>query len=189
MLYSYLGFANFMAKKSKSTKRPRVALLVILAIALLIFILIAGWAAYRAEPNEKVSMPQTKSKFAYVDGNNAATQVENFYKQYTNLGNIQRIPGYRQGLITSFGSENLVFYSKYYQHGFDPINCSDVMPTTVTTSLISTGPVANINAFAVYPDKTKATIKARVVLNENGLKIDSIACPDDKGNLLPTPLP
>ena len=60
-----------------------------------------------------------------------------------------------------------------------------MLPVSVTTSLLSTGPTAVIGVRAEYPDNTSATIRVVAVLRSDGLKIDSVTCPGDKGNLPP----
>ena len=153
-------------------------LLIALAVALLARII--GWPVYQAVTTEKVAMPVVKSKMAYVDGSEATNQVANFYRQYIKPGTT---PAFQKFLIKSYGNGNLLFYTEYYRHGFDPIVCSTKMPAKVTTTLDSTGPVATVNAIAQYPDNSKENIVARVVLDDRGLNIDSIACPGVQGNL------
>jgi hypothetical protein len=50
---------------------------------------------------------------------------------------------------------------------------------------VSTGAEAVIDAAAFYPDNTKQIIRVHVVLGDEGMKIDSVKCPGDKGNLAP----
>ena len=57
------------------------------------------------------------------------------------------------------------------------------MPVKVTASLAAAGPIAIVNATAEYPDNSKAAIIAKVVLSDEGMNIDSVTCPGDKGNL------
>lgn len=153
--------------------------LAVVAVVLLVAAA-AGWVVYRQTAKDSF-MPSTTSRVPYVDGDDAAEQVGNFYRQY--IASADK-PEFQKILISGYGDQNLVFYDEYYQHGFDPITCSVAMPTKVTASLVSTGPVAVVNAFATYPDSTRATMKVRVTLSDK-LGIDSITCPDPKGNLPP----
>ena len=119
---------------------------------------------------------------AYVDGSDATEQVANFYRQYINP---RTTPAFQKYLINGYGNNNLRFYTDYYQHGFDPVTCSTTLPIKVTAALVSAGPVATVNAIAEYTNNTKDNIVARIVLDDQGIKIDSIACSGNKGNLLP----
>lgn len=139
-----------------------------------------GWGIHHEVTKNRNLLP-TKSKLAYVDGGDAVDQVDNFYHQY--ITNASK-PDFQRLLISSYGNQNLVFYSEYYRHGFDPIICSTAVPTAVTASLVSTGPIARVKAVATYPDNTTATIMLRVVLDDK-LSIDSMTCPGAKGNLPP----
>jgi hypothetical protein len=175
--------------KNQRGSRKHHALLAIVSAALLISLVILAWAAYRAQPpRDDIPLPVMSSKVPYVDGPDAVAQVANFYSQYIDAHNIQKVPGYHDKLIAAYGNSNLVFYSQYYDHGFDPITCSTVMPQKVTASLVATGPVATVNAVAEYPDDTKSTIIATVVLHD-ALQIDTITCPGAKGHLPPERLP
>ena len=169
-------------KKRKSFIQQHKILMIVLASALLASSLILGGAQFHAtHHNDNTGIPKLKSRLAYVDGNDAVDQVANFYRQFIN----PRTPtAIRPKLIEAAGDKNLVFYSQYYQHGFDPITCSTVMPTELTTSLVSTGPVAYVNAVAKLPDSSSLTIKVTVVLSDK-LAIDSITCPGAKGDLPP----
>lgn len=153
---------------------PTMLVLVVLVLAL------TSWAIYETGQNHTASL-DTTSRLAYVDGSDAVAQVSNFYQQY--LASTAK-PDFQKTLIGAYGDQNLVFYNNYYQHGFDPITCSTEIPTSVIASLISTGPVATVEARATYPNHTTATITAKVTLTD-ALKIDSITCPGDKGNLPP----
>jgi len=171
------------SKKRKSFIRQHSILVIALASALLastLFLALVQFITTRDKSN--VAIPILKSKVAYVDGDSATDQVASFYKQYIDA---RSTTAFRTTLIEAAGDKNLSFYSQYYLHGFDPITCSSVMPSKVTTSLVSTGPVANVNAIEDFSDGTKLTIKATVVLNDK-LAIDSITCPGAKGNLPPS---
>lgn len=155
----------------------------VLLCAGIIIVLTAGygWLWYRERSITNIPDPVFPNHtIPYVDGSTATDQVEAFYQQYLN----PRTPA-RDKLIGLYGSHNLVFYSQYYQHGFNPITCSTVDPTKVVASLVSTGPVAHVKATASYANGATADILTTVVLNDNGIQIDSITCPGDKGNLFP----
>ncbi len=79
-----------------------------------------------------------------------------------------------------------MFYSQYYRHGFDPIVCSEVMPTSVTATSVTPGPGATVTATAKYPDGTTANIGLTLVLNNKGFGIDTVTCPGNRGNLPPS---
>lgn len=168
-----------MANKTQapSTWHRYTSQIIIALVALLIAA--ASWATFEATKDHD-SLP-TKSKMAYIDSNDAVDQVSNFYRQY--LDNAAK-PDIQKELVGAYGSQNLVFYNDYYQHGFNPITCSIDTPTNVTATLVSTGPVATVKALATYPDHSTATITAKVTLTD-ALKIDSITCPGTKGNLPP----
>jgi hypothetical protein len=144
----------------------------------LILIVIAGLVTYGiVSSNKKEEANRPKHVAPYVDGQIAKDQVENFYVQYINPNLVNR-----RKLVQQAGNSNLVFYFDYYQHGFDPIVCSTVMPTKVTTSLQSTGTAALVNVNASYPDGSQQKMLARVILGD-GVDIDSISCIGEKGNL------
>lgn len=171
-----------MATKTKQTKQspiPQKYTSPLITVLVALLLAVGGWAIH--ETNQNHSALATKSKFAYVDGNGAVTQVSNFYRQY--LADANK-PDFQKKIVATYGSQNLAFYDSYYRHGFDPITCSATVPINVTASLISTGPVATVKALATYPDHTTATIVAKVVLTD-ALKVDSITCPGAKGNLPP----
>ncbi len=168
-----------MAKKVQKAKYKYLPLLIVLGAVLVGFL--ANQALYHIVPSSEPAMPPPHHVIPYVDGDVATQQVSNFYRQYINPNTK---PEFRPRMIDGYGSKNLVFYDQYYQHGFDPIICSTVMPIKVTALLVSTGPVATVSAVAEYPDGTKSTIVTTVVLN-GALQIDSITCPGDKGNLPP----
>jgi hypothetical protein len=166
--------------------KPVYAVLLVLSLTVVLFSVI-GWPVYSALTTEKMVSPLPSHTMPYVDGAVAAEHVGNFYRQYMSVPkNSPAYPTdaeYQNRMIEGYGSKNLEFYNEYYQHGFDPITCSTVMPTSADVSLASTGPVATVNVYASYPNGSKATIVATVVLNNEGMEIDSIACPDGKGNL------
>jgi len=181
----YIAYAYRVAKNRKPTKRkpvPLIYILLLIALALALLARVIGWPVYRALTTEKVALPSPKSRPAYVDGNEATDQVANFYRQYTKPGTT---PAFQKFLIKGYGTNNLLFYTEYYQHGFDPITCSTTRPIKVTAALVSTGPVTTVKAIAEYPDNSKENIVARVVIDDKGLNIDSITCPAAKGNLPP----
>jgi len=168
-----------MATKTKqSTLQKTYSSPIVIALVILVLGL-GSWGIHETSRNHS-SLPTT-SRLAHVDGNDAVDQVSNFYRQY--LQNTAK-PDIQKGLIGAYGDQNLAFYNDYYQHGFNPITCSTETPTSVTASLVSTGPVATVKALATYPDHTTAIITAKVVLSDK-LAIDSITCPGDKGNLPP----
>ena len=174
-----------MAKNRKPTKRkpfPLIYVLLLIALALALLARGISWPVYRALTTEKVAIPVSKSRLAYVDGNEATDQVANFYRQYIKPG---ATPAFQKFLIKGYGTNNLLFYTVYYQHGFDPVTCSTTMPIKVTAALVATGPVATVKAVAEYPDHSKGNIVARVVFDDRGLNIDAVTCPGTKGNLPP----
>lgn len=120
----------------------------------------------------------------YITSDEARNQVNNFYQQY--LHPKKETPeASRETYIQNWGSSNLVFYSRYYRHGFDPIVCSSVMPTSVIATDVQSGAGAEVKAKATYPDGSTADIALTLVLNLEGFRIDTITCPGDKGNLPP----
>ena len=119
----------------------------------------------------------------YIDGDEALRHVESFYHSYT-LSN-PKLAESKKKTVEIFGSKNLEFYYAYYQHGFDPITCSVLMPNKITSRLDRTGPIALIKSIEEYADGSKQEIQNTVVLNNDGMEIDSVSCPGNKGNLLP----
>ena len=170
-----------MAKKSKSTKHKHTTLIIILASALALSAIFLGWAVYDTRPPKIKLGPLPNHTMPYVDGDAAVQQVESFYKNYTKPS----LESKKDKIIEIFGSDNLEFYYEYYRHGFDPITCSTSVPTKLSHSLRSTGPVATINTSAEYEDGSTATIQSRVVLSDDGMDVDSVSCPGEKGNLPP----
>ncbi|HEX8182451.1 MAG TPA: hypothetical protein VF575_02505 [Candidatus Saccharimonadales bacterium] len=174
------------AKNLKASTAPRhKSLYIVLALAFVVSLLIVVWTQHTVSQKQVFKDTYvTQSRLAYVDGTDAAAHVASFYKQYID----PRTPAANKlKFIDAYGNKNLLFYSQYYLHGFDPITCSQDAPTDVSTSLASTGPVATVNVIPLSPDAdgTTETITARVVLDEEGLSIDSITCPGNKANLPP----
>lgn len=185
MLRADLVYAKRMAKPTKKHKSffgQHSALIITLATTLVASILFLAFTLYfTTRSRSTIEIPPLKSQLAYVDGGDAVNQVANFYKQYIDPSTSGT---FRSVLIKGYGDKNLSFYSQYYLHGFDPITCSSVMPAKVTASLVSTGPVAKVNAKEYFSDGTKLTINTTVVLSDK-LAIDSVTCPGSKGNLPP----
>ncbi len=163
-------------KKNQTSSQQKYYPHIIITLAVLL-VAVTSWALHERAGNRN-PLP-TNSKLAYVDGNDAVTQVSNFYSQY-----IHGAKTFQTRLVSIYGDQNLAFYDAYYQHGFDPITCSATPPTSVSVSLVSTGPVATVKALATYPDHSTASITAKVVLT-NELKIDSITCPGSMSGLPP----
>lgn len=127
----------------------------------------------------------TENKTGYITTNEARNMVDNFYQQY--LHPKKESPDeYRKLYVNGWGSKGLAFYNEYYRHGFDPIVCSSVMPTSVVAQSIETGAGAAVIAEAKYPDGSTENIVITLVLNIDGFKIDTITCAGDKGNLPPS---
>lgn len=149
-------------------------------------IILAGqtWLWFKRDSMTRTVIKIPNHIIPYVDGEEATQHVQSFYEQYIKTADQNR----RKLLVSMSGSKNLVFYNDYYKHGFDPITCSSVSVKIITASLISTGPVAHIAAKIDYVDGSASEIKASVVLNDDGLKLDSITCPGDKANLPPSSL-
>lgn len=171
-----------MAKKTSQQKyRPLT-----MAVVVLVFTALSGFVGYRLAYQkyhpDKIPAQNTPG---YITADAARDQVNNFYQQYVNPRKDDP-EEWRKIFVNNYGSKNLVFYSKYYQHGFDPIVCSSVMPSSVTATSIQPGAGAVVDAEAKYPDGSTANIDLTLVLNIEGFKIDSITCPGDKGNLPPS---
>lgn len=122
------------------------------------------------------------NRWGYVSARSAKEQVNNFYRQYIEDGNK---PELRPLLIRGYGSNNLNFYNSYYKHGFDPITCSSLKTTAFTVTNATSGTVATVDVNLEYSDQSISTLKTSVLINNDGLKIDSIKCSGDKGSLLP----
>lgn len=159
--------------------------LMVIVVAALITIVLSGFVGYRLayQKYNPTKIPAQNTP-GYITADGARNQVNNFYQQY--LHPKKETPEESRKInVSLYGSKNLVFYSKYYQHGFDPIVCSSVMPTSVTATSVQPGAGAVVNAEAKYPDGSTANIDLTLVLNIEGFRIDSITCPGTKGNLSP----
>jgi hypothetical protein len=89
--------------------------------------------------------------------------------------------------VQKYGTSNLEFYYNYYQHGFDPIVCAEATPTSVTAKGISTSNgVASVDITENYGSGGPVLIHAQVVFRDS-LKIDSVSCTGNDGNLPPPP--
>lgn len=155
-------------------------------ITLIAAIVLSGFAGYSlAYEKYNPSKTPTQNTPGYITEDEASNQVNGFYEQY--LSSKKNIPeeSRKANLIDSYGTKNLVFYSKYYQHGFDPIVCSVDMPTSVKATNVRPGPGALVTAEAKYPDASTANIDLTLVFNNAGFGIDTITCPGNKGNLPP----
>ena len=173
-----------MPRKTTKTSPKRTRLTLGIAIAF-IAVVLSGLVGYRlAYQKYNPHKIPTENKPGYITADEARSQVNNFYQQYLHP-KADTPDQSRQLYIRGYGDKNLVFYSQYYQHGFDPIVCSTIMPTSVTATSIQPGAGAVVNAKADYPDGSTATIVLTLVLNIEGFRIDSITCPGDKANLAP----
>ncbi len=153
-------------------------------LAVILAFLIISFGMYRLSTIGKVKDdPFPNHTFPYVDGEAAAEQVKIFYEAYTSSKPILALN--KKQTVKNYGTNNLEFYYEYYQHGFDSVVCSTVMPTSITAVPASTGTVANVDVNVDYPDGSTARIKTTVILNDDGMQVDSINCPGDKGNLPP----
>jgi len=168
-------------KKSKSNSTLRVTLVVSLLI--IIVAVVGAFAAYYIvdHKHNTVVIPPLKSKAGHVDASDAKDQVENFYRQYISTNSAD----FRTVLVRGYGSKNLVFYSEYYQHGFDPLVCSTAMPIKVSAVRAVSAAEATVNVVEEYADHSTNKLVATVVVNNEGLKIDSVTCSGNKGGLLP----
>lgn len=171
-------------KKEKTSTQQKKPFIVAITIAL-IAVVLSGAAGYSLAYNRyNPSNTPTKNTLGYITEEEARGQVNGFYEQYLNPRKDTPEES-RKAYINSYGTKNLMFYSVYYQHGFDPIVCSRVMPTSVTAKDVQPGAGASVTAKAGYPDGSTANINLTLVLNNEGFGIDTITCPGDKGNLPP----
>lgn len=146
--------------------------------------LISGLIGYCIGLNRHDNETPKQNTPGYITVESARDQVNNFYQQYLHPGDNE--PEKRRNiLVSNYGDKNLVFYKTYYRHGFDPIVCSAIMPTSVTVADIQPGASATVTAKVVYPDGATENIDLTLVLNAEGFRIDTITCPGDKGNLPP----
>ena len=168
-------------KKSIQKNQPFIITLVVALIATTLSGLVGYSLAYgKYNPNKT----PTQNTPGYITEEEARGQVKGFYEQYLHPRN-GTPEGLRQALIHSYGTKNLTFYSRYYQHGFDPIVCSTVIPMGVKVKSVQPGAGALVKVEATYPDNSTANIDVTLVLNNEGFGIDTITCPGDKGNLPP----
>ena len=107
----------------------------------------------------------------------ATTLVKDFYAAYNKEGAVDS-----QALIKKYGTDNLAFYYKYYNYGFDPIVCAqDTITYTASGSKTKDG-VATV----LLKRESGDTITVRVV-DQGGLKVDGVTCPGETGNMEPHP--
>jgi hypothetical protein len=175
-------------KKKKAQKTIYIRLsktsLITDAVAL-ILIVVSGFVGYHlAYQKYDPHKTPTQNTPGYITADAARDQVNNFYQQYLHPRTDMPEES-RKAFISGYGDQNLVFYSEYYQHGFDPIVCSSVMPTSVTATSVKPGWGAEVTAQAKYPNGSTIDIVLTEVINIEGFKIDSITCPGDMGDLPP----
>lgn len=174
---------NLVTKKSiffrYTHKLPAITVLALLVV------IASGSAGYQfAYQQYNSNKIPTQNTPGYITVDAARNQVNNFYQQYLHPKKYTPEKS-RKIYVSLYGDKNLMFYREYYRHGFDPIVCSSVMPTSVTATSVQPGASAVVNAEAKYPDGSTANIVATLVLNNEGFRIDSITCPGAKGNLPP----
>ncbi len=116
---------------------------------------------------------------ATVKLSDAVKLVNGLYTDYIkNVGTLAAT----DTVLQKYGTSNIVFYSKYYQHGFDPIICAQDSPTSVkVTGNTSANGVATVSVQEVF-GSGNLNISVNVV-NQGGLKVDSLTCPGSLGNL------
>ena len=156
----------------------------IVSITALVGAVILGVCGYCIGSQKSTHIPApTQSRPGYIISQQASEQVADFYSQYIKPSYSSSV---REQFVASYGSQNLVFYNSYYQHGFDPIVCSTVMPIAVIVAAVTPGPEAIVVVSATYPDHSVAKWTASVVIDRQGLRVDAITCPGNEGNLAPT---
>lgn len=155
--------------------------------AVLAFIVVLGLIGfggyYVGAHKNNTAASSSQNRPGYVAAQEAREQVDNFYAQYIQTSGR---PESQRKILASYGSRNLEFYNDYYQHGFNPITCSPATPVKVTVLQATAGPTAKVTVRVEQPDGQDQTLVATVVVNDQGLKIDSIACSGDRGNLPPS---
>jgi hypothetical protein len=165
---------------TSSPEKPKSGPITYILTGLVIAVLCGGSGYYAGRQTHKINEDALQNRVGYIVDRQAAEHVDSFYRQYikpTNTVYLQR------KFLEGYGSKNLLFYSAYYQHGFDPIVCSAAMPVAITISRARSGPAGTVEVTAEYPDGSTATLTASVVIGNDGLKVDSVTCPGDKGNL------
>lgn len=168
-------------KNSIQQNKHFIITLVIVLVAVTLSGLTGYGIAYKKyNPN---TIP-TKNIPGHITAEEARNQVNGFYEQYLNPKKNNPEES-RQAYIASYGTKNLMFYSKYYKHGFDPIVCSTIMPKSVKIKNVQPGAGALVKVEATYPDNSTASIDLSLVLNNEGFGIDTITCSGDKGSLPP----
>lgn len=169
-----------MKAKNKKINGILVRNKVATVVSLLCIVLVGSFFYLKKSNSDDV--PNIKHTIPYVDGDDAVIHSNSFYENYLNPKNSSNL----KRIVEIYGSKNLEFYNDYYRHGFDPITCNTIPPSKISVRLISTGQVANLQAMAEYSNGSTETIDLRVILNEEGLVIDSITCSAQKGNLQPS---
>ena len=161
---------------------------------MILIVVLIGIAAYGAyywhhktvtDLNSKITT--LNSELAAANQNSVvnltdATQLAStFYNAY-----LKSVPvsGGTTTTIQKYGTANLLFYSKYYQHGFDPIVCAQSLPTSIQATGKSTGSgIAKVSVEEIYGTSGDNAAVSVNVVNQGGLKIDSVTCPGSLGTL------
>lgn len=170
--------------KKSTNKQTTFRESILIAAFVVVVIVLTGYLGYYIGTNKHDDGLPLENTPGYITADAARDQVNNFYQQYLNPKK-QNPEASRELYISQYGDKNLVFYSKYYKHGFDPIVCSSIMPISVTALRVQPGAGAEVTAEAKYEDGTSANIDLTLVLNNEGFKIDTITCSGIKGNLPP----
>jgi len=141
-----------------------------------------------AAENARLKAPIQQGKPSAVNNQSklpeALQLVTEFYGKYA--GSTGAEGSTKAALIKQYGTVNLAFYNQYYQHGFDNILCAQMKPARIS---VSGNTVANNVATTTVTetyDSGDKTITVRVV-DQGGLKIDSVSCPGSQGGLAPSP--
>lgn len=148
--------------------------------ASLVAILLALWGGYHLGKIRQINAIPKVNTPGYVIGEEASDHVASFFTQYINPKTVSV-----DTIINGYGDKNLAFYRSYYQHNFDPITCSSVKALKVTPVGGTSGPTSTVTTKLEYADNSSQLITSNVVLNNDGIKIDSITCPANKGGLPP----
>jgi hypothetical protein len=180
--------------------QPEVPAPLLIVMALILMVVAAGgtylWQHQKVS-NLRAQLATTQSDLARVTVRSSSSTpgsvnlleatafVNSFYTSYVNA---VKSSGNADAVIKNDGDANLAFYKAYYQHGFDPIICAQATPATVkATGVSSSNGVAVISVLETYTVASDdLTITAHVV-DQAGLKIDSLTCPGTLGTLSAPP--
>ncbi len=163
-----------------------VALEIVLLTVLIVLILATGFYVYKqSQKNDdssalqgSVQIPDIKSE--NKDNGKQVAFVEKFYKKYINLDDPSDAA--QTAIIKEFGTKNLLaYYESKANSGSDPILCAQMVPNTVTVRSLEAEGETVVLSVSMFEKEINPAVTVKVI-DENGLKIDSITCGTAQAN-------